>query len=182
MFARLFRRDSHADAIASSLYGAIVAQARRPVLYTGFGVADTIDGRFEMVVLHLILVLDRLSREGADGQVLAQRLFDEHASQMDGTLREMGVGDLSVPKRMKKMAEALYGRAKAYRDALNADDHSALAAALARNVFAGVIGPPGARPLAKYVEAAAKALASTAVSTDLSFPDPAAYLPADAAP
>ena len=122
MLGRLFRRDSEAGAIASALYGAIVAQARNPALYTDFAVADTVTGRFEMVTLHVILALDRLEREGKAGAPLGQRIFDLYVHDMDNALRELGFGDLGVPKRMKKMAQAFYGRHEAYRQALAAGD------------------------------------------------------------
>ncbi len=111
----------------------IVAQARLPAFYERFGVPDTVNGRFDMVLLHLWLVLRRL-RTGTEGTALAQALFDHFCSDMDDNLREMGVGDLSVPKRMVKFAEAFYGRTAAYDAALKADG-SELAQALARNVL-----------------------------------------------
>jgi cytochrome b pre-mRNA-processing protein 3 len=137
MFGRLFRRDSGATAIASGLYGAIVAQARTPALYTDFGVADTATGRFEMVTLHVILVLDRLERAGEGAQPLGQAVFDLYVRDMDRSLREMGIGDFGVPKRMKKMAQAFYGRHDAYRQALAASDRMLLTETIARNVFGG---------------------------------------------
>jgi cytochrome b pre-mRNA-processing protein 3 len=160
MFGRLFRRDSAADGIATSLYGAIVAQARNPALYTVFDVPDTVTGRFEMVVLHLILVLDRLHAEGDAEKVLGQGIFDLYCTDMDRSLREMGIGDLGVPKRMKKMAQAFYGRAGAYREALATRDAARLAEAIARNVF-----PEGgaARGLAAYAIASAQSLAATSM-------------------
>jgi cytochrome b pre-mRNA-processing protein 3 len=176
MFARLFRRDRQNEAIAASLYGAIVAQARQPALYRGFGVADTIDGRFEMLVLHLFLVLERLSRGSEAERGLAQAVFDLHVSQMDGSLRELGIGDMTVPRRMRAMAEAFYGRSSAYREALGAPDPALLAAALARNVFAGIEAPRDAAPLAAYVRAAADALATAASFDRPPFPDPAAFV------
>jgi len=163
MFGRLFRRDSEAGAIAATLYGAIVAQARNPLLYRDFGVADTVTGRFEMVVLHVILVLDRLQREGEAEKALGQRVFDLYCTDMDRSLRELGIGDLGVPKRMKKMTEAFYGRAGAYREAFAAGDAQRLGDAIARNVF-----PEGAeneaRALAAYAFASAGALAATPVA------------------
>ncbi|HVY20226.1 MAG TPA: ubiquinol-cytochrome C chaperone family protein [Bauldia sp.] len=135
MLGRLFRRDSAAGAIASALYGAIVAQARAPALYTDFGVPDTVTGRFEMVTLHVILMLDRLEREGEAGRPLGQAVFDLYVKDMDRSLRELGIGDLGVPKRMKKMAEAFYGRHDAYRQALAAGDRQRMAEAVARNVY-----------------------------------------------
>ena len=159
VFGRLFRRDSEAAAIATALYGAIVAQARDPLLYRDYCVADTVDGRFEMVVLHTILVLDRLQEGGEAAKAAGQATFDLYCADMDRSLRELGIGDLGVPKRMKKMTERFYGRAAAYRTALAASDAAALSEAFERNVFNGAA--PGAAALAGY--AIAKYLALRAV-------------------
>ena len=83
------------------LYGAIVAQSRRSAFYVGYGVPDTIDGRFDLIVLHMVLLLARLDREGPSAH-----LFDHFCRDLDANLREMGVGDLAVPKRMRQFAEA----------------------------------------------------------------------------
>jgi cytochrome b pre-mRNA-processing protein 3 len=182
VFGRLFRRDTESDAIAASLYGAIVAQARNPVLYADFGVADSVDGRFEMVVLHTVLVVERL-REGGDREKqIAQKIFDLYNTDMDRSLRELGVGDLGVPKRMKKMAERFYGRASAYGQHLRSADRSALADAIARNVFGAPV--PGAQPLAGYALASFRLLQATPseklVDAGLQFADPGAFVSAEA--
>lgn len=117
---------------ARGLYEAIVAAARRPMLYEAMSVPDTVDGRFDMIVLHLFVVLDRLKNED---QKLQQQIADEFFNDMDRSLREMGVGDLSVGKKIRKMAEAYAGRIQAYSNAADKDDAS-LAAALQRNVYA----------------------------------------------
>jgi cytochrome b pre-mRNA-processing protein 3 len=158
MFGRLFRRDPEGHAIATALYGAIVAQARNPALYTHFGVADTVTGRFEMVVLHLTLVLERLAAEGTAEKALSQAIFDLYCADMDRSLRELGFGDLGVPRRMKKMAQAFYGRSAAYRQAAAAGDESLLAAAIARNVFPD--NADLAPALAAYVLRSARLLAA----------------------
>ena len=160
MFGRLFRRDREAAAIAAAVYGAIVAQARAPALYTDFRVADTVTGRFEMVVLHLVLVLDRLAGGDRDAQSLGQAVFDLYCKDMDRSLRELGFGDLGVPHRMKKMSEAFYGRGAAYRRAVAARDDADLVAALRRNVYPDG-GDEAAAALAAYVRASAAALAVT---------------------
>src|SRR5665213_3599039 len=139
MFDRLLRRPRPEADIAARLYGAIVAQARQPVFYDRLGVADTVTGRFEMVVLHLGLVIDRLQRDEGE-RALAQAVFDLFCTDMDRSLRELGFGDLGVPHRMKKMTEAFYGRARAYREAVASGDRAALVAAVERNVFSGA-GP-----------------------------------------
>jgi cytochrome b pre-mRNA-processing protein 3 len=134
-----------------AIYGMIVAQARLPAFYQRCHVPDTVNGRFDMVLLHLWLVLRRL-RACEQGAAPAQALFDRFCSDMDDNLREMGVGDLTVPKRMLGFAEAFYGRTAAYDAALQAGG-AALAQALARNV---VLDADAARaePLAAYVRAA----------------------------
>jgi cytochrome b pre-mRNA-processing protein 3 len=174
---RLFRRPGAAT--IDALYGAIVAQARLPVFYAGFGVPDTVEGRFDMIVLHLVLVLRRLRRE-AELTKLAQGLFDSFCRDMDHNLREMGVGDLSVPKEMKRLGEAFYGRQGSYEEALSrADAASRLAAALGRNVFAGARPHLTAR-LAAYAMCAAARLDATDGAAlahgRLAFSDPDAIL------
>jgi len=129
---RLFRR-SPADDAAVALYAKIVAQARQPRFYRELGVPDTLDGRFDLIVLHAFLVMHRLKAEGA--HELSQRLFDVMFAEMDRALREMGVGDLSVPAKIKKMASAFYGRVRAYDAAIGADSGERLKAALSRNIF-----------------------------------------------
>ena len=120
MIFPLFRRPMRPDTI-SALYGTIVAQARMPCFYHDYAVADTVNGRFDLIVLHLALVLDRLAGEPALRD-LGQGLFDRFCRDMDDNLREMGIGDLKVPKEMRRMGEAFYGRAQAYRAALAAAD------------------------------------------------------------
>lgn len=115
------------------LYEAIVAAARRPRAYAEWGVADTIDGRFDMICLHTFLVLDRLKGRAND---LRQNLVDELFRDMDRSLREMGVGDISVGKKVRKMAEVFYGRVAAYDTAVTAGRHE-LERAIARNVYGG---------------------------------------------
>ncbi len=177
MIFRLFRRDPQAATIAA-LYGVIVAQARRPAFYLSFGAPDTAEGRFDMLVLHLALLCRRLGTADAGAQALNQGVFDMFCTDMDHSLREMGVGDLSVPKKMQKLGEAFYGRLGVYDRALAADDDEELAAALARNVLDEPAPSARARRLAAYVRAAARTLDATdaAVLRDgkLSFPDPEA--------
>ena len=132
MIFSLFRRKPQRDTI-SALYGMIVAQARLPVFYRDYTVADTVNGRFDLIVLHLALVLDRLTVEGQLDPA-GQAVFDRFCEDMDDNLREMGVGDLTVPKRMRKFGEAFYGRSAAYDAALEAG-HAELAVALNRNIF-----------------------------------------------
>jgi len=128
---------------ARRLFASIMVEARRPELYLDGGVPDTIDGRFDLVSLHLYLVLRRLKGEGAAGQALGQRLFDAAFANFDEALREMGVGDLSVGKKIRKMAEAFYGRVEAYEHALASGDEAAFEAALVRNIYRGAAPSPG---------------------------------------
>jgi len=143
---RLFQRSAKAE---RSCYEAIVAAARHPTFYADWGVPDTLDGRFDMIALHTFLVLDRLKGEEP---AFRQALVDEFFADMDRSLREMGVGDLSVGKKVRKMAEAFYGRLAAYDQAL-AGEAAALEGALARNIFPDQPESPGARLLAAHVMA-----------------------------
>jgi cytochrome b pre-mRNA-processing protein 3 len=139
-----------------AIYGMIVTQAREPLFYRDLGVPDTVNGRFDLLVLHLWMVLRRLkSIEGGTG--LSQTLFDRFCDDMDANLREMGVGDLTVPKRMQAFGEAFYGRAAAYDLALAAGE-GPLAQALCKNILNGE-EIEKARRLAVYAEAAIAALA-----------------------
>ena len=140
-----------------AIYGMIVTQAREPLFYRDFGVPDTVNGRFDLLLLHLWLVLRRLkSAEG--GAALSQALFDHFCNDMDDNLREMGVGDLTVPKRMQAFGEAFYGRTAAYDLALT-EGREALAQAMCKNILNGE-NIEKARLLAAYAEAAMAALDS----------------------
>ena len=140
-----------------AIYGMIVTQAREPLFYRALAVPDTVNGRFDLLVLHLWLVLRRLKpTEG--GAVLSQALFDHFCNDMDDNLREMGVGDLTVPKRMQAFGEAFYGRAAAYDQALSeaGDGDQPLAQAICKNILNGKRNGEGidnANRLAGYVQA-----------------------------
>src|SRR5476651_790094 len=155
MIFPLFRREPRGPDTISTLYGMIVAQARLPCFYRDHAVADTVNGRFDLIVLHLALVLDRLAQDPAL-QTLGQGVFDRFCRDMDHNLREMGIGDLKVPKEMQRMGEAYYGRSQAYQAALAAaDGGQALAAAIVRNIYGGL--PPAAavvQRLAAYMREA----------------------------
>jgi cytochrome b pre-mRNA-processing protein 3 len=154
----------------------IVAQARAAAFYRNYGVPDTVNGRFEMVVLHTVMVLRHLELEPQAVRELGQGIFDRFCADMDGSLREMGVGDLAVPDKMRKIGEAFYGRQSAYVAALEASDPGVLVGALARNVFGAPEAILGAERLATYVRAAVDRLAGQdghALSRgQLAFPDP----------
>ena len=139
-----------------AIYGTIVTQAREPSFYLDLGVPDTVSGRFDLLVLHLWMVLRRF-RSAEDLAKVSQALFDHFCDDMDANLREMGVGDLAVPKRMQAFGEAFYGRAAAY-DRVLEQGGEPLAQALSRNVLNGE-GMENARRLATYVEAAVANLA-----------------------
>jgi cytochrome b pre-mRNA-processing protein 3 len=132
-----------------AIYGMIVTQAREPSFYRDLGVPDTVNGRFDLLVLHLWLVLRRFKlADGGTG--LSQALFDRFCDDMDANLREMGVGDLTVPKRMQAFGEAFYGRVAAYDLALS-EGPEPLAQALCKNILNGQ-DIEKARRLAIYVE------------------------------
>jgi cytochrome b pre-mRNA-processing protein 3 len=187
MFLSVFRRERHTHNI-QGLYGAIVAQARSTAFYTRYGVPDSVDGRFELIVLHLVLVLRRLGGEqqarvqpaAAPGfGRIGQQLFDLFCRDLDDNLREMGVGDLAVPRKMRKFGEAFYGRQAAYGAALDAADEAALEKALARNILGVVETSANAARLARYARTAAERLAGEAddelLAGGVVFPDPEAF-------
>ncbi|HXF88654.1 MAG TPA: ubiquinol-cytochrome C chaperone family protein [Xanthobacteraceae bacterium] len=165
-----YRRPAE-QSIFTRLYGAIVAQARSPAFYRDYGVPDTVGGRLDMIILHLVLLLARLRGESAAAAALGQDVFDTFCRDIDDNFREMGVGDLAVPREMRRVGEAFYGRAAAYEQALAADDET-LAVALTRNVF----GKPsaGASRLAAYVRETVRVLAAQSELTrgKVYFPDP----------
>ena len=127
-----------------ALYGAAVAAAREPVFYARVGVPDTLDGRFDLLGVHAFLLIRRLRPSPPPGPALAQAVFDAMFGDMDVNLREMGVGDLSVGKRVRAMWEAFHGRSAAYDAAVAGGDRAGLADALARNVWRGEAVPEGA--------------------------------------
>jgi cytochrome b pre-mRNA-processing protein 3 len=173
MILRLFRRTPRVDTIAC-LYGTIVAQARTRAFYQIYGVPDTVNGRLEMIMLHAVLMLQRLEREPAAVRALGQGIFDRFCRDIDESMREMGVGDLTVPRKMRRIGEAFYGRQATYRAALAAADERPLAAALQRNVFAGGSDGAGVDRLAAYVREVVRGLAAQDgfERAQLAFPDP----------
>ena len=160
MFGWLRRRRERRE-VVTRLYGEIVTLARAPALYAVMAVPDTLDGRFDSLVLHTHLVLRRLGRLGAEGGRMSQLLFDLMFTDMDHTLRELGVGDLSVGRKVRQMAEAFYGRAAAYEEALaETDGNARLEGALLRNLYRGAAPEPRAlEALAAHVQALDRALA-----------------------
>lgn len=157
LFGLFGRRNQDAEL---AIYSQIVAQARQPSFYTTYCVPDTINGRFDMVLVHAVLYFRRLRGEGKKVAAFSQAVFDIFMQDMDGSLREMGVSDTRVPKKVRRMGEAFYGRAEAYSSALNDGDVAALAAAIGRNVFPDAEEPVAQEALAHYMIRAAEQLAA----------------------
>ena len=161
MIFRLFRK-APSRHLVDELYRRVSVAARHPALYLRFGVPDRVEGRFEALVLHLVLVLRRLRRLPPPAEEIAQELVDAFFRQIDASLREMGVGDMGVPKRMKKLAQSFYGRAATYDAALDRRNAVALAEAFQANF---VDGGEAARALARYAEANDAALGEDSLDT-----------------
>jgi cytochrome b pre-mRNA-processing protein 3 len=180
MFQRLFGRARGVNRdVTEALYGAIVAAARQAPLYSTWNVPDTPLGRFEMLSLHMFLFQHRLRDETGAARELAQELIDAFFADVDHSLRELGIGDMGIPKRMKKLARMFYGRTAAYADAIERRDGAALAAALRRNVRPGDEAAwAEAGALAAYVLAAHDLLTGQQVDAIIGgkvvFPDAAA--------
>lgn len=159
-----WRRETRRDRAVHALYATIVGQSRRPAFFESLAVPDTLDGRFELLVLHVHLVLRRLRREaGANGaEAAAQALFDLMFADIDQNLREMGVGDLSVGRKVKEMAEGFYGRVGAYDAGLASADPTVLEGALRRNLYATVpdVDPVAVAIVATYMKDEDEALAA----------------------
>ncbi|MBV9461572.1 MAG: ubiquinol-cytochrome C chaperone family protein [Bradyrhizobium sp.] len=155
------------------IYGMIVTQAREPLFYRDLGVPDTVNGRFDLIVLHLWMVLRRLGAIAGMAEP-AQALFDRFCADMDDNLREMAIGDLAVPKKMQAFGEAFYGRIAAYDLALSAAPE-ALAQAISRNILGGA-NIDNARRLAAYARAVIVLLdeldASALTDASWAFPSP----------
>ncbi|MCR5875758.1 ubiquinol-cytochrome C reductase [Phenylobacterium sp. J426] len=142
-----------------ALYARVVEQARSPALYRDLGAPDTPEGRFEIYSLHVVLLLERLRGHGAAATEVSQALFDAYVSHLDDALRELGVGDMVVGKKMRKLGEAFYGRGKNYQQALDLlPDRAPLEAVMGRTVYAGVADRSA--ELADYVLAQREALAA----------------------
>lgn len=157
-----FRRRAAVGRRAEKLYGSVVATARHPAFYRDNGVPDTPEGRFELIALHLFLALDCGREKDAAATELSQRTIETFVTDMDDCMREMGVGDMAVGKKVKRAAAAFYERAGAYRRGL-AGQGSDLEASLSGYVFgtdaeAQAAKRKEAAALAHYVRAAAGAL------------------------
>jgi cytochrome b pre-mRNA-processing protein 3 len=156
MVLSLFRKPVATEPVFA-VYADIVAQSRQPRFYADWGVPDTVTGRFDMITLHLALRFRRLRREGKAARDFSQALFDLFFKDMDRSLREMGAGDLAVPKKIRKMGNIFYGLLASLDTALTSNDVGAVEAVLRRNIYAER-GDVDARPLAGYVVAEAASL------------------------
>lgn len=172
----LRRRDARDDLI-SRFHAAIVDASREPALYGEGGLPDTVDGRFESLTLHVLLVLRRLRELPAPAAEVAQELVDAVFSHLEIALRESGVGDFGVPKRMKKIGQAFYDRTARYEAALASGDEGALAAELARRLG---IGADALAATARHVVSAGSRLATRDLDAVLAVPFAGTGRPDDA--
>ena len=134
MILNLFRKKPATEAVYA-VYAAIVAQSRQPRFYADWGVPDTVTGRFDMICLHMALLFRRLRREGRSVNEFAQAVFDLFFKDMDRSLREMGAGDLAVPKKIQKMGNIFYGLMTNLNEAMDRDDRAEVEAVIRRNLF-----------------------------------------------
>jgi cytochrome b pre-mRNA-processing protein 3 len=176
MLSRLFSRKRQvSEDILIRTYEAIVAAARQSHFFSDWQVPDTPLGRFESLSLHMILFLHRTKAASTELKALGQEVVEEFFKDVDHSLRELGIGDTSVPKRMKKLARMFYGRAAAYDGALESKDAGAFAKALARNFFPDVPEWPEAPQMAAYALVTAETLAAQddadILGGNISFPD-----------
>lgn len=162
MIFNLFRKNTATEPVLA-VYSAIVAQSRQPVFYAEWLVPDTVTGRFDMISLHMALLFRRLRSESGPQKEFSQAVFDLFFKDMDRSLREMGVGDLGVPKKIQKMGNIFFGLLAALNEAMDGNDKLALEAVLSRNIFDGATGPHVAA-LADYLVTKDRALASISVS------------------
>jgi cytochrome b pre-mRNA-processing protein 3 len=152
------RKRAQAKSAGRDLYTAAVRQARAVELYENLGAPDTTEGRFELLTLHVILLIEALRGLGTAARPSSQALFDAYVSDLDGALREMGVGDLTVGKRMRALGRAFYGRAAAYREALAAlPENGPLEVVIGRTVM-GDVASANSTALAAYVARCHEAL------------------------
>jgi cytochrome b pre-mRNA-processing protein 3 len=167
MIISWLKRRKYIKTAAASLYQCAVAQSRDPRFYTDLGVSDTLDGRFDLVSMHVFLIMRRLQNAGKQGKKLSQALFDHMFKNMDFTLREIGVGDLSVPRHMHKMMKAFNGRVHSYHAAINDNDLESLELAVVRNIYRAEGGerPTAARLMAEYISMAASDLLQQDINT-----------------
>jgi cytochrome b pre-mRNA-processing protein 3 len=160
MFFGLFSKKSHNRTIVDRQYSALTQAARAPAFYRDMGVPDTVMGRFEMLSVVMILFFRRTRRSAVSGHELAQSIVDLFFEDLDHSIRELGIGDQGVPKRMKKLAGMFYGRLEAYAGAMDAGETAALAAALQRNIHPDVPEAPDMVALANWMVTAEAGLSA----------------------
>lgn len=131
----LFRRKKTNQHIVAAIYERLTASSRHPTLYETMGAPDTVMGRFEMIAAHMVIFFRRTGQGRPAVRDLAQEIVDAFFEDIDHSIREIGIGDMGVPKRMKKFARMFYGRYESYAEAIDAGDREALRAALARNIY-----------------------------------------------
>lgn len=149
MILSLFRKNTATEPVYA-IYSAIVAQSRQPIFYADWLVPDTVTGRFDMISLHMALLFRRLRSETGPQKDFSQAVFDLFFKDMDRSLREMGVGDLGVPKKIQKMGNIFFGLLASLSEAMDRKDPLALEGVLSRNIFDGATGPH-VRSLADYL-------------------------------
>lgn len=151
MIFGLFRNRKHNQAIMKRQYDLLTAISRDPVFFTDYDLPDTVMGRFEMVSIVMILFFRRTRASDTSGQELAQEIVDAFFQDLDHAIREIGIGDVAVPKRMKKFAGMFYGRLESYAKALDSRDEAGLADALRRNIHPDRADAPDMQRLAHYI-------------------------------
>jgi cytochrome b pre-mRNA-processing protein 3 len=178
LFLRRFLKDEKLESAAAAVYAVVAQQARHPAFYLSYEVPDTVDGRFEMVVLQAYILFRRLKGQGEAIDRLTQATYDVMFRELDLALREMGAADLGVGRRIKHMAESMNGRIQFYDQGLAANDGDAsLAAALRRNLY-GTVDPTedSLARMVRYLKAAITALEGQQIeriaAADFHFPDP----------
>ncbi len=185
MILSLFRSRSTRLA-ARDLYSEIIAQARQPLFYEYFGVPDSVEGRFDLLALHSFLVMARLKGAGGSdspGGHFANKVFSTMVEDLDSNLRELGVGDLTVGKKVRGLTEAFLGRAASYDEALKASDGELMARAVARNILGDeqYAKSQTAQSLAAYIFAVDQKLAGQKIERLMQgvvvFPPVADFLP-----
>ncbi|WP_240233213.1 ubiquinol-cytochrome C chaperone family protein [Devosia lacusdianchii] len=163
MIFNLFRKNTATEPVYA-VYSAIVAQSRQPRFYADWLVPDTVTGRFDMISLHMALLFRRLRAESGARKDFSQAVFDLFFKDMDRSLREMGVGDLGVPKKIQKMGNIFFGLLAALNEAMDRNDSAALEGVLSRNIFDGTTGPH-VTALAQYLLAEDRALTAQPAET-----------------
>ncbi|MCF6326761.1 MAG: ubiquinol-cytochrome C chaperone [Devosiaceae bacterium] len=158
MILSIFKKKPDAR-IVRKVYNDIVAQSRQKLFYADWGIPDSVNGRFDLISLHMCLVFRRLKTPDSEAKIFSQSLFDLFFLDMDRSLREMGAGDMAVPKRIQKMGELFYGMAESLNKALDEEDNVALQSCLVRNVYDGA-QTPSLELLVQYVLVQSEFLAS----------------------